>query len=1294
MEGERSAVVLARPTEGPPVPTNLHCFLPLDVPSELQWLVQADFDPTPGRERIRENAWNRWLMDQVGRSLAKAVLSEGRSGEAPWPWIPLAEAIRSSLQRIAFEREQSALGELAFVKTYRGWRAPGGATWGSHPELPEIVREADLPLTTERDVSYVVASIIGAAASPQRERAEQILAQLGSRPVELSDLIALLRTDDKSFYAQRRDGRWWLATLDLVARHADAAELLELARARCLPVRGLKGESHRVAPSPTISTEGYLVAFSRADNLEDLQAFFGESQIYLIDAHLSAPRARRRGPSDDAAQDARSRVRRLLETDQFGVAPEAGPYHVINHLVLPRMRALAAAEELSQAQVDQLWRLFEYARQKWPSYVVGYRRWRSDKEDAELAASMGDQLMVVATETRRRAVRRRAVAANRGYLASAELGHDGMDVVLAGLPETPVIDAIHSRVVQIRTRRRGGRRVGRVMSAGEFLRHLGSPVGPRIERNPGWNAYTNTVHKMSPQEADWIDWSSVPEARGRVGLQNDWISPDVDRLAQRWASFGRRNRQRRARALWQTLEADWPRLGDAATAQPVSFYRQWNQLGDRAPASWVATLRRLAWVRAASGELVPPEGLVLDTKQNRLGVAGDEGALLGWSAPTSGMSAALGIAVQPVVDSLLATLGQLRFVSEQAESSEVLTAARACYDLLALEVRSADSPDERARLTERLRPQFQGNSQVGLVYAPPPAGFSGKSWWPSSRVVQGDFGSVAGPYVGQLAGRYPRATALWDALGLEKDLSPRLVLDLIEREVANEPDSVRASHYYGRLVAHLESIGEGALGERPEVKALSSNGWKPATEVWWTSRPEIETGLGLLLNWWQPGSLDPSTLRVVANWLGIRELRSNAEGGPLRERWEVTDPESPEAGMENAWQRAISLWPDVMRAEASSSDDVFLGRMAAELAELRPRLATRIRGHLRVIGPNGVDARASIKPTVLLRRNRSEVIARDVEDLFSRQAADTLATLVPARRLQAANTLAGLLSDALHSPDALARQTAKYSGAHPSDESFIFEPPPEEEDDTLETGELLRDLKIGKATAASGREERQPQPERPPQPLASPAVFELASVEYSSKAAEPAEPRIAAQKLRAPIMRDDDDGRPRQDVSSEPPSPMPRFSNIDIEDAARWFVEEFERSQGRTVTRQGDLVGADYVASDGRYIEVKAFSGTSEGFDLEPAEWRVARRPDIGPRYWVYVVEHLRDGQAPVVSAVFNPIVDESVTKEPTGKLRVRRWRSATTVATATFQTRASIAGDVNLQDALEETLTSKAQED
>lgn len=44
-----------------------------------------------------------------------------------------------------------------------------------------------------------------------------------------------------------------------------------------------------------------------------------------------------------------------------------------------------------------------------------------------------------------------------------------------------------------------------------------------------------------------------------------------------------------------------------------------------------------------------------------------------------------------------------------------------------------------------------------------------------------------------------------------------------------------------------------------------------------------------------------------------------------------------------------------------------------------------------------------------------------------------------------------------------------------------------------------------------------------------------------------------------------------------------------------------------------------------------------DSFDLEPTAWRAAQQPEIAPRYRAYVVEHLRDGQAPRATAIFNP---------------------------------------------------------
>ena len=141
-----------------------------------------------------------------------------------------------------------------------------------------------------------------------------------------------------------------------------------------------------------------------------------------------------------------------------------------------------------------------------------------------------------------------------------------------------------------------------------------------------------------------------------------------------------------------------------------------------------------------------------------------------------------------------------------------------------------------------------------------------------------------------------------------------------------------------------------------------------------------------------------------------------------------------------------------------------------------------------------------------------------------------------------------------------------------------------------------------------------------------------------------------------------------------PPKPRMGYANTEIEGAARPFIEEYElEKRGTTIIPQGKNVGADYLASDGRYIEVKAFSGDApDAVDLEPPEWRAAQHPEIGQRFWVYIVEHLRDGRPPEITAVFNPVADDATSNEPTGKLRIRGWKNAKTQHIGVFGQRST----------------------
>lgn len=306
--------------------TRIHCFLPLDVPSELGWLIQADFDPTPGRERLAENAWNRWLLAQVGQTLATTVSIEARLGNAPWSYIALTQEVKSPLQRIAYERMLAQLQETPFIQTRTGWRRPSSVAWPLFSSVPHVVDEADLRLVIYPGVSYVTKALYEDLSSAEKSRAQKLFVELGVRPIGCEAALRLLAADPEKSQINSRGSRWWLEFLYLFACHGTDDQLNRLAGFPCILTRdGL------VAPSPPVSTEGYLVAFSRSDNLSDLQAYFGRFEIALVDPDLN-PRTPSSGKQDEALQEMRRAVQRLLEGERFRVASEAGPYHVVRNL--------------------------------------------------------------------------------------------------------------------------------------------------------------------------------------------------------------------------------------------------------------------------------------------------------------------------------------------------------------------------------------------------------------------------------------------------------------------------------------------------------------------------------------------------------------------------------------------------------------------------------------------------------------------------------------------------------------------------------------------------------------------------------------------------------------------------------------------------------------------------------------------------------------------------------------------------------------------------------------------------
>jgi hypothetical protein len=342
---------------------------------------------------------------------------------------------------------------------------------------------------------------------------------------------------------------------------------------------------------------------------------------------------------------------------------------------------------------------------------------------------------------------------------------------------------------------------------------------------------------------------------------------------------------------------------------------------------------------------------------------------------------------------------------------------------------------------------------------------------------------------------------------------------------------------------------------------------------------------------------------------------------------------------------AIRSWPHVLREDADPVWWPAIDALEQRVQHLKPATATRLRVRLTFELPDR-KLGASIEPPVLLRESTALAVGRGSAELFTPEAAAEIASLADVQQRAWGRHLALLLGMAAHDPDALIELAARHAVVGYQHRDFDFDAADYEDmtDASAATRMPAKALKQRGAAESTTHIV----------PLADPNRYALGG----TTSGQPADPAAPANRgvLKAPVTEDGKTGN----GSKSPPEPAPRFSNPDIESAARPFIETFELdTRGCTIVRQGPGVGADYFASDGRYIELKAFgSDAPDSLELEATEWRAAQNPAIAERYWVYVVEHLRDGRPPIITALFNPVLDDSTAKEPTGKLKVRGWRS------------------------------------
>jgi hypothetical protein len=1203
-EATRIAVAFPVPSEGEIQDVTsepLYCYLPTKKRTDMPFLIQGDFDPTVGRENIKDNNWNKWLLLKIGDLAVESyqtLSNQGIAHELLFKYIPISEEVKDPALANVYETMRTSLKNCAIAPTEDGrWVTPANV-------VVDMSEGGELKNLIGNDIRKLRGEGVGYLSPAVDSRGRSILLELGAQQITLDDLIDFVQRNELLKDRAIKGPHWFLQLYAYLGqefyenkipsnRALYDAQLAKLKSSRMI----LTAKNELVAVRDPTKRD-VVMFYPPKINLDEEYRAFSQGEVEFVHHYFQNDTILRRKTGDQTLELLRDKAKEFLAF--LGVRRYFDDYTIINDVICKRLG------HLDQQTDETIIRYTAFVRENLERYVsLARSKYQTSKTEQEILQNLGERLTVKAFYLGDTGKTDTFVNAFEAYL-SESYDESSMEKLFAGVPKVVFLSDTYVKHGDVKQWR-------------DFFEKIGVWACPRIVK-----VSSKEISSADPMY-EWVPFQAY--CRKHV-LEEDWISPDLHALFVFAESLDKEAKVQRFELLWKVLNENWSKVYQKAESclyiwTPISQPRQTKIKN----TSFLNLLRKNPWVPASDGSLCEPTKLFTSTETNRM-LLGNSVKFLAIEGLQS-FTRALNIKETPTKQEVMNHLRQLK-LQGVSYTKDTLEKFKTIYAFL---MKLSEKPTESdIQELENIKNEFESEE---LIHIPR----KDKEWWSPSKVFWKDHNPIFGKLRGYLSSFYNTgAFPIFENIGIKETADLMNCIDVLNEisqrgEITDAIKAIINSVYLecNRLLATHEYPQE-IIDDMKQLTLLT----KPKS-----GKSEFVPVLDLVLaDDEQLASIFSEDLKIL--WLGysysevsqfLKSFQIKSLSSIVQVNIKPVDvTEVPQHVVENVreWRNYLDPWVRYKRPN-------LYGALLEGLEKL---------GRIQILQAEEIHVEYKLKEGSTATKSSSNDACYDKQEskLYLCASLDPYAPKI-----------ASELCRMFDGGEALKEPLLALLSAGEDDKKRIevfeqFGIPREglpsltiEKVEPKQVEELKEDAseyEVKKITPPEEQEETKHEPETtPPQEIIHLGPILIDPSDYIpfeiKELAVSTQPQNAANTK--PVVRA---------TKKTPPTSRTRTITITIspqlpEDVALELVRKFEESEKRTIDdtpRNQKNVGYDLSSTDGtskRFIDIKSSKHDSIVLNIQRSEWRKSELE--GDNYYLYIVTGLRAGGIPKLCIIQNP---------------------------------------------------------